>query len=165
MHVLSAPVAIVENTLSLLHSQSLSVTSYRPYAIPHVTKRKNGQWTEIWILRQHFESQGRQWSMEQSTVKHFASSLRQWGVQVSLFALVSVRSCWELVHSGCKCKITSWVGEKEACKLLCCSYLSSIDHGHNGGVVSIFLSTIRFTFGYMRWWHHLHKVYISVLWE
>ena len=52
----------MENTLSLLHSQSLSVTSY---AIAHVTKCKNGQRTEIWILRHHFESQGRQWSMEQ----------------------------------------------------------------------------------------------------
>ena len=29
----------------------------------------------------------------------------------------------------------------------------------NGGVVSGFPSTIRFTFGYVRWWHQLHKVY------
>ena len=57
-----------------------------------------------------------------STAKNFASSQYQWRIQVSLFALVSVSSCWDLVHSGCKCKIAFCGREKGAHKLLCCTY-------------------------------------------
>ena len=55
--------------------------------------------------------------------------MHQRGMQVSLFASVNVRSCWDLVHSGCKCKITSCAGEKGARKLRHCT-LSSIDGGN-----------------------------------
>jgi len=70
-------------------------TSNRPYAIPHVTKRKmdSGRKSGYYAA---ILSHGL-WSV--STAKQFASSLRQRGLQVSLFAWVSIRSCWDLVHS------------------------------------------------------------------
>ena len=86
-------------------------------------------------------------------VKHFARSQHQWHMQVSLSTLVSFRSCRDLVHSGWKCKITFCTGEKGACKLLCNTYAPKttvIFATQNGGVVSGFLSTIRFMFSSMR---------------
>ena len=49
-------------------------------------------------------------------------------------ALVSTtcRCCWDLVHSGCKCKMTYCAGEKRARKLLWCTdcCTESIDWGN-----------------------------------
>ena len=91
---------------------------HRPYAIPNATKhktdsgRKSGYYTAILSGK---EDRGI-WHL--STTKHFVSSQRQRGMQVSLFASMSVRSCWDLAHSGCKCKIISCTGEKGARKVL-----------------------------------------------
>ena len=94
---------------------------HRPYAIPNITKhkmdsgRKSGYYTAILSGK---EDHGL-WRL--CTAKHFAGSLRQRGMQVSLFASMTIRSSWDLVHSGCKCKITSCAGEKGACKLFRCT--------------------------------------------
>ena len=61
-----------------------------------------------------------------STAKHFAIS----PCASTRHAGKLIQSCWDLVHSECKCKTTSCVGEKGACKLLCCAWLSSIDRSH-----------------------------------
>ena len=66
--------------------------AYRPYAIPHVTKRetdsgrKSGYYAAI-LSGKEDRGKGRL-----STAKRFASSLRQRGMQVSLFASMSIRS-------------------------------------------------------------------------
>ena len=75
-----------------------------------------------------------------STSKHSASSLCQWWM--SLFALVSGMSCWELVHSEWKCQTTSCIGEKATCKTALL-YLRPINCSQflafkNDGVVSSF---------------------------
>ena len=62
-----------------------------------------------------------------STAKHFASSLCQRGMQVSLFTLVSIRPCWDLVHSECKCNLLRWWERSSQTAPL---YLSSIDRYH-----------------------------------
>ena len=50
-------------------------------------------------------------------------------MQVSLFAWVSITPCWDLVHSGWKCKITSRAGGEKSLQTAPL-YLYSIDCRH-----------------------------------
>ena len=104
---------------SLTQKLWVFVPSSWPYAIPNVTKCEtdSGQKSGYYVAILSGKEDHGLWSL--STAKHFASSLRQRGMQVNLSALMSVRSYWDLVHSGCKCKITSCTGEKGARKLHC----------------------------------------------
>ena len=65
----------------------------RPYAIPHVTKRKtnSGRKSGYYAAILSGKEECGIWRL--STAKHFGSLLRQRGMQVSLIASVSVRSC------------------------------------------------------------------------
>ena len=64
------------------------------------------------------------WSL--NTAKHFVSLLCQQGMQVNLFASVSVRSCWDLVHSVKNPFLLWWESSTQTALL----YLSSIHCGH-----------------------------------
>ena len=77
---------------------------------------------------------------------------------------MSVGLCWDLVHSGWKCKITTCAREKGAHKLFPSThahYTVVIFVTQNGAIVYGFLCTIHFTFTYVRWWHEFHKVYCT----
>ena len=91
------------------NSQGVKFPNAHTCPIPYVTNRR---WTGIRILHCHFEWQGRPQSTE-CMVKHFASLLRQQSLQVSLFALVSIRFCRDLVHSGCNVKSLPALVRKE----------------------------------------------------
>ena len=88
-----------------------TVYIYRLHAIPDITKCKtdSGRKSRHYAAILSGKDEHSLWSL--STAKHFARSVRQRGMQVSLFASVSVKSCLDFVHSGCKCKITSCTGE------------------------------------------------------
>lgn len=100
-----------------------------------------------------------------SRAKHFVTSLSQWCMQESLFASVSIRSCSDLCILRRNAKWLLALVRKEFANcfpVLPLQRLLSFFCNSKGQLLSGFLSTIYFTFSYMRYWCQLHKVYYSL---
>ena len=79
--------------LDIVHVAVHVQLEYRPYAIPHVTKRKTDSGRKSGYYAAILSGMEDHGIWHLSTTKHFVSSQYQRSVQVCLFASVSVRSC------------------------------------------------------------------------